>query len=837
MGMRKVFQGRFISYIALTAIILALFSGMAAAQSFNVVDVRVEGARTASNSLILSVAGISKGDQLSASMTQDAVKRLYGLGFFRDIEIFAEEVVGGLNVIIKVEELPKLRDLNFKGTDKVKDKDIREELKISPNAYLSPHYIYDKKSKIEEFYAEKGYFMATASYELEYSDDSAQADLTFSIKEADKIKVEEVILSGNEKVSADDIIGKMHNRKRGFLKSSNFDQEKYPEDKEKIIDYLHKEGYIDAYLISDSMSIDTSRNRMKIYLEIYEGPRYYFGETYFEGNEVLSEKMLKSALKYDNGKVFDSEKYEESIYELYFIYQEEGYLHVRILDEQTTRDSLIDLSYKIVEGLPSEINLVKINGNTKTKEKVIRREMAIRPGQVFHRSLLIRSVRNIMQLNYFGNVTPDIVDLPSGDVDVVVEVEEKPTGQVSAGAGYSARDNFVGTFGLGIPNFRGMGQALNFNLEWGSDLNSYSVSFTEPWMFGTPTLIGGDLYYTNRRWYDDYTEGRRGGSVRLGRRLKWPDDYFRTYVRYRLEDDRFYDFNENYTENNSIVEYNRAYDLTRPPTDTALAGYSWYQQKNVIEPLPNSLERFGEDWFTSSSITLSISRDSRDLPEFATKGSVISYTITQTGGILGGTWEYQKHELEISKFIPIYKSIALAGKISFGGIRASDDNKILEFERYNPGGTGYDGIVRGYEDGSLTPDTSASIVRTYNYYEIPYDSTTPPSFVGEPDSVITESVDYVTRVRGKYQLVANLELQIPLLPNQLYMLGFFDAGNSWLNRSDIKLNHVYRGVGVGFRLVVPGIGTIGFDFGYPLDERVGQDKGWKPHFQIGTTFR
>ncbi len=831
--MRKYFQGRFIVHIALTVILFSVLAGTAAAQqSFNVVDVRVEGAKTASNSLILSVAGISKGDELTASMTQDAIKRLYGLGFFQDIEILADQVVGGLDVIIRVKELPKLRDLFIKGADKISAKDIREEIKISPNAYLSPSYIYDKKAKIEDYYAEKGYFMATASYKLDYSDDSTRADLTFNIKEGDKIKVEKVILTGNEQVPAGDIIGKMRNRKRGFLKSSNFDKEKYPEDKKKIIDYLHNQGYIDAYLISDSMSIDTSRNRMKIYLDIYEGPRYYFGDSHFSGNDILSEKRLEGALKYDKGKPFNSEKYEESLYELYFVYQEEGYLHVRILDEQTTRDSLIDLSYKIVEGLPSEVNLVKISGNTRTKEKVIRREMAIRPGQVFHRSLLIRSVRNIMQLNYFGNVTPDIVDLPSGDVDVTVEVEEKPTGQVSAGAGYSARDSFVGTFGLGIPNFRGMGQALNFNLEWGSDLNSYSVSFTEPWLFGTPTLIGTDLYYTNRRWYSDYTEGRRGGSVRLGRRLKWPDDYFSTYIRYRIEDDRFYDFSDSYIKGNSNLVYDQAIDPSLPPADTI-----WYQETKAVEPLPGSLEKFGGDWFTSSSVTFSVTRDSRDLPEFATKGSVVSYTITQTGGIFGGYWKYQKHELEVSKFIPIYKSIALAGKLSLGGIRASDDRRILEFERYSPGGTGYDGIVRGYEDGSLTPDTTATIDRTYNYYYFPYDSVTPPDFSGPPDDSTTTSTTYVNRVRGKYQIVANLELQIPILPNQLYMLGFFDAGNSWLHRSDIKLNEVYRGVGVGFRLVVPGIGTIGFDFGYPLDKRYGQDQNWKPHFQIGTTFR
>lgn len=834
-------QGRLYSKSILLALLLTtVITAVAGAQSFNVVDIHVEGARTASSSLILSVAGISKGDELTAAVTQDAVRRIYGLGFFQDVKFIAEEVTGGIDVTIQLKELPKLRDLTYTGNSKIKTKDIKEDINISSNAFLAPNYIFEKEREIESLYGEKGYFMASVSHDLTYSDDSSQADLTFHIKEGDKIKVEEVILTGSERVPAEDIIGKMRNRKRGFLKSSNFDKEKYPEDKVKIIDYLHNEGYIDAYLISDSMTIDTTRNRMKIYLDIYEGPRYYFGTATFEGNEVLPEEALESVLKYDEGKVFNSEKFDESIYELYFIYQEKGYLHSRILDDRKTRDSLIDISYKIVEGLPSEVNLVKIMGNTKTKENVIRREMNLRPGQVFHRSLLMRSVRNIMQLNYFGNVVPDIVDLPSGDVDVTIEVEEKPTGQFSAGAGYSAQDKLVGTFGIGIPNFRGMGQQLNFTLEFGSKYNSYSLSFTEPWMFGTPTLIGGDVYLTNRRYYDDYTEGRRGGSLRIGRNLKWPDDYFSAYIRYRLEDDRFYDFSEDYRVGNSMADFSLAYDPSLYP-DNGTEYDSWYQVADIHEPLPGSLERYNEEWFTSSALTFSIGRDSRDLPEFATKGSTFRYTITEAGGIMGGTWEYQKHEFEFAKFIPIWKDIALAGKLSVGGIRASDDSKILEFERYSTGGTGYDGVVRGYDDGSLTPDSTITIIRNYYYHQIDYydlDTTDVlPDLSGTPDTTITETNTYTTRVRGKYQIVANLELQIPLIKDQLYFLGFLDAGNSWLHRSDIKLNEVYRGAGVGFRLKVPGVGTIGFDFGYPLDEREGQSKGWKPHFQIGTTFR
>ncbi|UCD18424.1 MAG: outer membrane protein assembly factor BamA [Candidatus Zixiibacteriota bacterium] len=807
----------------LCLLLLVIAESPLGAQSFKVVEVEIKGNQAATTSLITSVASINIGEQLTPSTIPSAVKRLYGLGFFSDIQVDAEEVTGGIKILIRVRELPKLQALEFKGNKEIKSDDLEKVVDLATGRYLSPHLVSKKRNEILGKYGEKGYFLAEVDYEVRYTPDSTGATLVYRIREGSKIKVEKVVLTGNQRVEAGKIIGKMRNRKRGFLKSSNFDKEKYPEDLEKIIEYLHKEGYIDAYLKSDSITIDSARNRMTVYLDIYEGPRYYFGKTTWSGNEVFDERILFRTLKYNEGDVFNREKYDESIYEIYFLYQEKGHLHLRVIDDLKTRDSLLDITFDVVEGLPSKVNLVRIIGNTKTKEKVIRREMSTRPGQVFHRSYLMRSVRDIMQLNYFENVLPDIIDLPSGDIDVLVTVTEKQTGQISAGAGYSGQDKFVGTFGLGIPNFRGIGQNLSFNIDVGSRRNSYSISFTEPWMFGTPTLFGSDLYYTNRQWFSDYTEGRRGGSVRLGRRLRWPDNYFRAFIRYRLEDDRFYDFSDGYRLGNSYLSRNIypiqvAPDQVRLDTNLVVGG-----------PLPGSLLEFKEEWFTSSSLQFTITRDSRNLPEFATSGSTISYSFENVGNMLGGYWEYQKHMLSLAKFIPVFHNIALAGRLTFGAIRASaGDDHILEFDRFSPGGTGYDGTIRGYDDGSLTPDSLQQIEIRNDFYS--------------PDSseIVQTTYDTTTsrvRVRGKYMLVGNLELQIPIMQNQLYALLFYDIGNSWLNHRDINFDDIYEGVGLGFRLVVPGLGTIGFDFGYPLDTRSGQDKGWHPHFQIGTTFR
>lgn len=827
---------------ALLLVCLTLFVLCAAAtaqESPRVVKLDVIGNRIATPSLILGVAAIDLGSPLTPTAVQESIHRLYSLGIFRDVRVDAEEITGGLHVFIVVSELPKLAGLDFEGNDKVSDDDLREKLNLGVGGYISPYLVYQKNEEILDLYANKGYFRAEVTPELDYNADSTEATLTYRIKERSKVKVEHVEIIGNERVEDGDLVGKMRNRKRGFLRSSDFAQDKFEEDLEKIVEEYNKRGFIDAYVVDDSMTIDSVRNRMTIYITVYEGPEYYFGNVTFAENDVLPEKLLKDKLKFEEGEVFNGEVYQESIFELYTAYQEIGHLHVRINDERTTRsDSILDITYTIGEGLPSQINMVRIVGNTRTKDHVIRREMSLLPGMTFNRSLLIRSVRDVMALNYFANVEPVPLDLPNGDVDLEYRIEEKQTGQVSAGAGYNSQDKVVGTLGMGIPNFRGMGQSLSFNVEFGSNRNSFSLSFTEPWLFGRPTSLGSDLYSINRRWYDEYTEARQGGAIRLGRRLRWPDNYFRVYAAYRLERTRYDDFDDDFVAQNSFNVYNyiesNGFSGWQPRDSVASDGMVvWNADSLAVEqlgPYPGSILEYNEEWNAASRISLTVLRDSRNLPEFATKGSRLSYTFEQTGGPLGGYWEYQKHQLEVAKFIPLWGNLAIAAKTEFGAIRAPQgDNRILLSDRFTPGGTAYDGIVRGYDDGELTPDSTVSQGDTVYYYIDPS---------GSPDSTVLPG-GFRTRVRGKYMWVTNIELQFPVIPQQLYLLGFFDAGNAWLNHTDINTRmKLYKSVGFGFRLLVPGIGTIGFDFGYPLDEFYGNDKqSWKPHFQVGTTFR
>jgi outer membrane protein insertion porin family len=817
-------------------------------QGPKVVGIEVEGNRNASKTLILSLSAIRIGEALASQQVQETIKRLYALDIFASVKIEAEPQTGGATIYIHVTELPKLTKIEFKGLDKVSEKDLKEKLGLAVGGYISPNLAHNAKQKILGIYAEKGYFRAIVTSTLVYTADSTEASILFDVKERSKVKVEQVILTGNSRVPAEDIIKKMRNRKRGFLKSSDFAQDKYEEDKTKIIDEYHKRGFIDAYLISDSSTIDSTINRMTIYLSVYEGPMYYFGKATFSGNSEIKTPLLEKTLKFEEGAIFDESQYDESIGELYSAYQEIGHIHVRILDTRVTQsDSILDISYEISEGLPAKIRFVNIVGNHKTKDKIIRREISSLPGQTFNRSLLIRSVRDVMALNFFAKAEPDPVILPNGDVDVDFKMEEKQTGQVSAGAGYNSQDKLVGNAGIGIPNFRGMGQNVNFSIDFGGRRNSLSVSFTEPWLMGRPTLLGADLYTTNRKWFEDYTERRQGGSVRLGRRLRWPDNYFRVLGSYRLERNKYTDFSSSYKlqnalKQNHIFKFDElVYDTNTATYDTIPRNYvSSTDTTNPYTPYSGSILESEGDWRASSQISLSVIRDSRNLPEFATKGSEVSYSIEVTGGPLGGYWKSIRQNFSIAKFIPLWK-FALASRIQYGAISApSGDSRITLSDRFTPGGTSFDGIVRGYEDGTLTPDSTVTLKDSvyYNFDSLDYRYWVDSAKFPAPDLDSTINNSFTTRVRGKYMLIGNFELQFPVVERQIYMLAFFDAGNSWLNREDINLkNGLFSGAGIGFRIVIPGMGTLGFDYAYPFQNRKNAGQKWKPHFQVGTTFR
>ena len=450
-------------------------------------------------------------------------------------------------------------------------------------------------------------------------------------------------------------------------------------------------------------------------------------------------------------------------------YYERGYLDTEIIPRETIRGDSIDVSFQVFEGEPWKIRRIEFTGNVKTREKVLRREVALRPGDVFKSSQLQESQRRLYMLGYFKDVQFQQHATPSIDdekyIDLSFDVEEQRTGAASMGAGYSDRDKLVGTIGLQIPNFRGLGQNLVFSWEFGTRREQFLIGFTEPWLFDTPTSFSFRLYTLNQQYFRSFKFHRNSVSARLGRRLNKPA-YSSVSLGYQLRDERYSDF----------VDTTQAYSPSFTPR-------------------------------TTSSLEVVFRRDTRDLPDFPTNGSVVSYTPEVASSFIAGDVDFHRHELNFNIYRPSFWKFVLAVETKFSvidGFSDWDDDNISFWDRFTPGGVDWwDGQVRGYPDASLGPR----------------DAQNRP-------------------IGGRSMMTVNIEYRFPITERQVIGLVFADAGNAWEHVDDFDPIDLKRSIGLGFRVMTPMLGMIGFDFGYGFDRRSvdGQRPGLSTHFQFGPRF-
>jgi outer membrane protein insertion porin family len=758
--------------------------------------IEVEGNRSVDKSLIVNMSGLVAGSNLDPAAIQDAIKRLYAMNLFSDIQIEGNQSGEEMELIIKVQEYPRVSAIDITGNKKIKTEDIKDKLNIALGKVISPREVKTGVDNIRSMYTEKGYLAAQVESEVLQSDKEGEVVLKFKIREGGKVRIKKIFIKGSQVFKDSKIKKQMKNKEHSFWRGGGFDPEKFEEDKEKIIEFYKKNGFLDAQIVSDSIWYDSTQRNMFIQLVLTEGERYKFGEVSWKGNKLFSSEKLNQQVKFKKGEIYNQKKYEETLANIYSLYQEEGYIYLVVEDKTTTTGDTVNIDFQITEGVPANVHEINIEGNTKTKEKVIRRELSIFPGQRFRRSLLMRSIRDVMYLNYFANVEPDYEVLENGDIDLALKVQEKPTGQITFGAGYSATDKLTGNIGLGIPNLMGNGQDLKLNWDFGKITQNVDISFTEPWFRDTPTSVGFDIYKTNRKWTDEFTEETKGFALRLGRRLSWPDNFFRVYWSYTWELLRYYDFVNGITRPshplwlvNLPLSHDHVFEFIHPSSSVNSLAYVKWPRKNA-------------------SLSFTILRDSRDLPQFATKGSILSWNTKFAAEFLGGNLVYHKHIFETRYYLKTFWKFVLAFHAKVGVLDGRDrEASELYSERFSPGGTDPDGMIRGYSDGSIGPTDSQGNL-----------------------------------LRGRSVLVYNIEYQFPLVEQQIYGLFLADAGNAWLSGRAIRpfaLRHkssldLFRSAGVGARMVVPGMGVIGFDFAYGFDHA---GKGeWRPHFQFGTTF-
>jgi len=634
-----------------------------------VLGLSVEGNTTTDANLVKATSGLTPGREIGGDDIQTAIRQLWSLNLFSDIQILLDkELPDGVYLTIKVKEFPRLEKIELDGNKKLKKKDLEPEMNFYPGQVISPNTIAKTQRKLKKLYEDKGYLLAKIEARTSASKDSGKVILRFDIDEGNKVKIKRINFVGNSAFDDGKLRKQMKKTKQsGFLRGGDFERKKYEEDLEHVLDFYREEGFRDAEIVRDSLYYGQTKEDLYIDVTVREGPRYHFGKISFEGNKVFSEADLWSRLGFKEGDVYNKKELDKAIQErLGALYYDNGYIYAAVVPREIpVASDRVDISFVVNEGEPVRVNKILITGNTKTKEKVIRRELKIFPGDVFSRDALMRSQREVWVLNYFSDVKADIQPVAKDKVDVKVHVEEKSTDTANLSAGYSERDKLIGSLGFSFNNLFGNGQQLSLDANFGRSYRSFDLSFTEPWLFDTPTLAGFSFYRTNRDpFYIGYRQRSIGGSLRIGRRLQWPDNYWRADWIYRIDRTELSDFQD--------------------------------------EIIRQRLRVPGERWRqTSSSITQIFSRNSLNRPEFPTQGSDFSISTEIAGGPLGGSVDYHKHILRSDWHFPAFWNFVLYTSAQAGFISGfSKGSQIPPFEYFYMGGAGLSQSIplRGYDD-------------------------------------------------------------------------------------------------------------------------------------------
>lgn len=743
---------------------LHLFSLPAAAEP-TIAQVRIEGNRNVSEEKIIRILRLEAGAPFEPQRVTEAVKRLFATKEFNDVRVYKEQQGDLVVLIFVVKEHIKIDEVRLEGNKKINDEDLKENLAVTSGTFVRPALVRRDFKTIEDLYKEKGYYRAHVDEEITTERDKStkaqEVVLVYRITEGEKVSVKHIDFFGNRALDSDEIRRVMETKEDNWFRGAEFKPKALEEDMTKIAELYRGHGFLDFEVVDKELIFSKDGKGLDVFISVKEGTRYYVGEVDWTGNEIFSDGEIIPLITFSKGDVFDDGKFAQIQFALNELYWDRGYIYNSITPEKRVKDNVIDLTFEITEGEPAHINEINIAGNTKTSERVIRRELIIKPGEVFLRPRLIRSLREVFNLGFF-NGPPQVGTRTAnedGDIDLTLTVEEKQTGQFRLGAGFSQLNSISGFIGVAETNFLGKGQQVGIDWEFSRTRQNIDLRFTEPWLMGTPTQLTVNVYnrvqnQVSQQFYDDR---RRGVSFRIGRPFPW-FDYTSLFWRYSYE-------------------------------SIELTNFSPFYQGPLLDIL----------WpQRTSSMALTLVRNSTDSPFHPTTGTRLSTTAEFNGGrLLGGDVTFQSYEGTFSWFENLFWRFILELRFGAGVLDGYDSpSEVPDYERYRLGGN------RRYG------------VRGYDFYEIVPEGN--PLFLG-----------------GRYFQTFGYEISFPLAPT-IWGLVFLDGGNTWNSFREADAFDFKTGAGLGVRIELPMLGTMGFDYGYGFDKFGGA--GWEPHLTLGAGF-
>ena len=837
-----------------------LYSGTP--KKYEIGGIKVEGVKNYEDYVLIGLSGLSVGQVITVPGDDitSAVKRYWRHGLFSDVQILAEKIVDNkIYLKILLTQRPRIADIRYHGVKKSEREDLEAKLGLVKGSQITPNLIDRAKILIKKHFDEKGFKNAEVTIiERDLADNKEQVDVDVMIDKKEKVKVHQITIDGNTVLTDKKLkrVMKKTNEKNklvNIFRSKKFIEEKYEEDKQLIIDKYNELGYRDAQIVVDSVTPYDDRT-VDVYMRIEEGDKYYLRNVTWVGNTVFPADMLDEQFRMKRGDVYNQKLMNERLSgdedAIGNNYYNRGYVFYNLDPVEVNIDGdSIDLEMRIQEGPQASINKVRINGNDRLYENVVRRELRTRPGDLFSKEALERSYREIASMGHFDpeQIDPKVVPSQSdGTVDINWGLVSKSNDQIEFSLGYG-QTGVIGKIGLKFSNFclanlftkgglrrgvlpQGNGETFSISGQTnGQYYQSYSVNYMNPWFGGKrPNALSfsaffskqtdvSDNYY-NSSYYNSYynylygygTSGSNyyenfldpdsyvklfGVSLGWGKRLRWPDDYFQlsadlSYQRYILRDWNYFLISNGSCNN---IALNLA--LSRNSTD------------NPIYP------RRGSEFTLSVGLTPPYSLfDNKDYKNLANNYQSASYQREMQEKY---KWiEYHKWKFKLRTYTALSSMVkcpVLMTRIEFGLLGAYNKYKKSPFETYYVGGDGMSGYsttyatetigLRGYDNGSLTPS---------GYTGYAYDRFT-------------------------------LELRYPLMlqgSTNIYALTFIEGGNAWSSVKDFNPFDMKRSAGVGVRIFLPMVGLLGIDWAYGFDDVFGSKQygGSQFHFILGQEF-
>ncbi len=752
-------------------------------------EIKVSGTKRLEKDVITNRIRSEVGQPLDREKIREDIQALFSLGYFETIQVETQGSPAALTLVYTIKEKPVLSDLTFEGQSELKTEELQEASGLKAFEIFNQTKLNDGLEKIQKLYEDKGFYLTRINPVITLNEGTDQVSLLIKIEENDKVKVKKIHFIGNQKLSDDFLKGRMATQEEGYFtavsSSGQFKQDAFERDTQILRFIYYNQGYVKAKVDRPQVTLTPDKLGLYITIRVEEGEQYQVGDVDYAGDLLFPTEKLKETSRIQNNGVFAYDVLQKDLSDLQALYGDLGYAYANVIPRTRFDDEAkkVDLVFEFDKGNKVHFGRINVIGNSKTRDKVLRRELKVKEGELYHETRRRESLENIQRLGFFEEVNfktstplnqPDIMD-----VDVVVK--ERNTGQIQIGAGYSTSSGFALQGSVQQTNFRGLGQNLGVSIQFSEDYEQYDVSFTEPYYNDTEWSLGGRVFKSETSGRLDYNERKGGASI---------------------------------FTSHPIAEYLRA-GASYTFTNTKLSTVKDTDGKLLTDPFLFPLSTANGD---SGLAGVYIEYDTRNDRWRPTKGiySKLSYA---NSGLLGGNLKFYRAGADYRFFKNIFWDVVWRNSVSYARIESTEKGQTVPFNELYVLGGPYS--LRGFRYSTVGRRKQSQFLED-RYTSSPYNLP------------VAEARKRANRVfGGQQQVMYQTELMYPMIREaDMFGVLFYDVGQA---EDELSGDNLYSDWGFGVRWFSP-LGPLRFEWGFPIKRDSDYHDASVFEFSIGTPF-